>query len=369
MKKNSFVIMPFGKSETEKSVSKAIFAKIASVAAKKGLLCRRADDVLKPGNVIKEVVRDCHSADIVIADLTDQNPNVFYELGVRHSLRAGTILITQKVESVPFDLRGSRLIQYGTSFVDMDAFLNDLEQALDQLLQQDPPEPDSPVLELISRFDADRGALQERVESLCADLERERYRNDALMASQDSLAERVSALQKSLDGLTAEQRNAVLAAAKDTYYEELRASAPKHATRRSVDPKSVFVLMPFRGEFDDVYLVIKDALESCNLAAFRADEIAKPGRITDQIMEAISGSRLVIADLTGNNPNVLWELGYAQALGVPTLIINQNVEESPFDVAEVRQIVYDRGRLTADLRPRLRAAVQAIVFPNATESS
>jgi len=89
----------------------------------------------------------------------------------------------------------------------------------------------------------------------------------------------------------------------------------------------------------------------------RADEIAKPGIITDQIMQAISDADVVIADLTGNNPNVMYELGYAHALTKMTVILTQSVKESPFDVAAMRQIVYDRSRLMKDCLPRLATAI------------
>lgn len=80
----------------------------------------------------------------------------------------------------------------------------------------------------------------------------------------------------------------------------------------------VFVLMPFKSEFDDVYMVIKDACADESLShqirCLRSDEIAKPGRITDQIIDSIRNADAIIADLTGNNPNVMYELGYAHAL-------------------------------------------------------
>lgn len=113
--------------------------------------------------------------------------------------------------------------------------------------------------------------------------------------------------------------------------------------------KSVFVLMPFRGEFDDVYMVVKDAVGEAqdslklNLRCFRADEIAKPGRITDHILESISGADVLIADLSGNNANVMYELGFGHALKKQTIIMNQDIHSSPFDVKDFRQIVYDPG--------------------------
>ena len=92
------------------------------------------------------------------------------------------------------------------------------------------------------------------------------------------------------------------------------------------DMKNIFVLMPFKGEFDDVYMVVKNAVSDAQdslklpLHCRRADEIAKPGRITDHILEAISKSDVLIADLSGNNANVMYELGFGHALKKPEVV-------------------------------------------------
>jgi hypothetical protein len=74
--------------------------------------CHRADKEVRPGDIIAQVIEALSEADIVIADLTGRNPNVFYELGVRHALRNNTLLIAQDLEDIPFDLRGQRAICY-----------------------------------------------------------------------------------------------------------------------------------------------------------------------------------------------------------------------------------------------------------------
>jgi hypothetical protein len=129
--------------------------------------------------------------------------------------------------------------------------------------------------------------------------------------------------------------------------------------------KKVFVLMPFKPEFDDVYMVVRDACADPTLGLAvecrRADEIEKPGRITDQIIDSIRNANAIVADLTESNPNVMYELGFAHALEKHTVIINQTVKDSPFDVAGLRQIVYDRTRLVKDCRPRLVSAMAEIL--------
>ena len=113
--KKCFVIMPF--SDTKKCTSKEwedIFYNTIRPAVEKsgyGYTCHKAN--LHIGNIITDILDNLNKADVVIADLTDRNPNVYYELGVRHTLTGSTILITQSIEDVPFDLRPYALIEYG----------------------------------------------------------------------------------------------------------------------------------------------------------------------------------------------------------------------------------------------------------------
>lgn len=129
--------------------------------------------------------------------------------------------------------------------------------------------------------------------------------------------------------------------------------------------KSVFVLMPFKPEFDDVYMVIRDACADksigASIACQRADEIAEPGKITDQILTAIESADALVADITGSNANVMYELGFATALKKQIILLNQSVDKSPFDVKDLRQILYDRNRLVKDCRPRLVSSLVAIL--------
>ena len=94
--------------------------------------CRRSAGLA--GNIIKLILDDLNRADLVIADLTDRNPNVFYELGVRHALRDTTALITQSLDDVPFDLRPYSVISYDwTTEQGRSAFTNMLRACLGEM--------------------------------------------------------------------------------------------------------------------------------------------------------------------------------------------------------------------------------------------
>src|SRR5436305_7965208 len=83
-----------------------------------------------------------------------------------------------------------------------------------------------------------------------------------------------------------------------------------------------FVIMPFASEFDEVYrLFISDALNAAGYKVLRADNLLSHRSILQDIIGAIASSNLIIADLTGANPNVFYELGIAHALCKPVIIL------------------------------------------------
>jgi len=106
----------------------------------------RADDINRTGSFIKDILDSIYGAHIVIADLTGQNPNVFYELGVRHSLRPRTILIAQNVDDIPSDLREYRTIIYNTTAKGAASFKKRITDSLKEI-RKEPERPDNPVLD------------------------------------------------------------------------------------------------------------------------------------------------------------------------------------------------------------------------------
>jgi hypothetical protein len=108
---------------------------------------------------------------------------------------------------------------------------------------------------------------------------------------------------------------------------------------RAVGKKVCFVVMPFKRELRPTYDAISSALKDEHWTVIRADEIGRPRRITDAIMQAILTSDLVVADLTGTNPNVFYELGAAHAIGCDVILLTQETS-IPFDVTTEQTIFY-----------------------------
>jgi nucleoside 2-deoxyribosyltransferase len=119
--------------------------------------------------------------------------------------------------------------------------------------------------------------------------------------------------------------------------------------------------MPFAPEFDDVYATIRASVEGVSredsLRCFRLDESRPAGRITDRLLQEIQSASLCIADLTGNKPNVMWEVGYAMALGRPTIIVTQDKGEMPFDIRDMETLQYDRRHLGETLGKPLKRTI------------
>jgi hypothetical protein len=104
-----------------------------------------------------------------------------------------------------------------------------------------------------------------------------------------------------------------------------------------------FVMMPFAEPIGGYYKAIYEAaISKAGLRAVRADdEIFATGKIIDQIWSGITAAKVLVAELTGRNPNVFYELGLAHALSKPVVLISSNQEDVPFDLQHIRVIYYD----------------------------
>ena len=119
-----------------------------------------------------------------------------------------------------------------------------------------------------------------------------------------------------------------------------------------IDPRLCFIAMPFRSHLENVYDAVEQVVKDCGLVCMRADKVTSSVRISQNIQEGIKSARLVIADLTGNNPNVFYEVGMAHAWNKRVILLVQDESIVPFDLKEIRQLTYDPNDL-ASLKERL----------------
>lgn len=122
----------------------------------------------------------------------------------------------------------------------------------------------------------------------------------------------------------------------------------------------VFVLMPFAPEFDDLYkLAIKEAAKKAKCFCERVDEQEYDGAIIDRICSQISKADIIVGVVTGQNPNVFYEIGYAHALGKRVFLLTSEVDDIPFDLRHQPHIVYSNSleSLQNELLKKLKWAI------------
>jgi hypothetical protein len=121
----------------------------------------------------------------------------------------------------------------------------------------------------------------------------------------------------------------------------------------------LFVLMPFASEFKLIYEDhIKNVAKNLDMSVARADDFFTTGEVMDEVWQAIAQSTVIIADCTGRNPNVFYEIGLADVAGKPVILITQQREDIPFDLRHRRYIEYaftPRGML--EFEGRLKQTV------------
>ena len=122
-----------------------------------------------------------------------------------------------------------------------------------------------------------------------------------------------------------------------------------------------FMIMPFTTTFDPVFEVVgraaAGAVPGTRVECVWLKDVHAAGMITHDIIAGLNEATFCIADVSGNNPNVMWETGYAMALGKPTILIGQDLASLPFDLASHRVLAYDPDAIQ-ELGPRLAKAIQ-----------
>jgi len=112
-----------------------------------------------------------------------------------------------------------------------------------------------------------------------------------------------------------------------------------------------FVIMPFGGYFDQYYSdIYKPAIEANGLVAIRADSLFRPSTIISDIWEFTNSSKIMLADLTETNPNVMYELGLAHAIAKPTILISETIDSVPFDLRSLRVLTFNKNETGWDAK-------------------
>lgn len=146
--------------------------------------------------------------------------------------------------------------------------------------------------------------------------------------------------------------------------------AKKKATSTNALPEDTsssnlcFTVMPFGGWFDFYYEdIFIPAIQAAGLTPRRADDLYRPSAIVHDIWSLTQKAKMILADLTGKNPNVFYELGLAHALAKPAILVTESMDDVPFDLRSLRVIVYDKNKPDwgKALQEQIKASIKEIM--------
>lgn len=149
-------------------------------------------------------------------------------------------------------------------------------------------------------------------------------------------------------------------------------------SRGADNMKYCFVVSPIGEEGSEIRTnadkllkhIINPVCQSCGLSVERVDQINDSDSITQTIIDKLLSADLVIADISGHNPNVFYEMGYRKCTGKPIIHLKCKGENLPFDVNTIRTFEYDLTDLDSveAIKERLQQTISAISFESADES-
>lgn len=143
--------------------------------------------------------------------------------------------------------------------------------------------------------------------------------------------------------------------------------------------KTCFIVSPIGEEGTDIRKradqlfkhIISPVCKECDFEALRVDQINQADSITQTIIDYLKKSELVIADMTGHNPNAFYEMGFRASTGRPMIHMKEKGEKIPFDIAGIRAFDYDLTDLDLvdEVKERLKQTILAFGIDDTAELS
>lgn len=298
--KKCFVIMPFGSSSSElKKKFDGVYKGIIVPAVQEaGYEAIREDIAATPGSIPKSIVKKLAESEMVIADLSGINPNVFYELGIRHVLsKSGTILIINKGETIPFDNASHRVIQYTNELADLDEIHQQIVTAIinreNNIDNADNIVHDTfPQLPIDYKKFFDKNAQDSKIQELQANvskLTQENKRLKSTLTTQGIIKDAANIrLQRTVKEIMAEARFALQKSGREVML-HLHQLAKNNDINKFTDYLEDVMEAGYLSEND--YIKIKDLCESCGYLPL---ELA----VMERAMDLFPDSNSVIKNLS-----------------------------------------------------------------------
>lgn len=184
--KTCFIISPLGNddSETRRKADGLINAVIKPILTTAGYKVIAPHEIDTPGSITRQVIQHLLEDELVIANLTELNPNVMYELAVRHSKRLPVVCLVEKGTKLPFDIATERTIFYENDMAGVEALKPKLSKAIKEAIEE--KEPDNPIYRVVSDSimrevaakDDAQSYILNRLDEITFQLNRLRHSND-----------------------------------------------------------------------------------------------------------------------------------------------------------------------------------------------
>lgn len=123
------VMLPFTLNQTFEAIKKS--------CDELGLECKKADDIWENSTFIQDIFGLIFTCEVVVADFTGKNPNVFYEVGIAHTLGKTVIPLTQSLDDVPADLGHHRALKYLPNAEGYNEMIKELKKRLRTLISEE----------------------------------------------------------------------------------------------------------------------------------------------------------------------------------------------------------------------------------------
>jgi len=199
-----------------------------------------------------------------------------------------------------------------------------------------------------TRYNSERSRIQ--LESIRANLEKQMYNiNDRLILNEERWRDVNHLLLRDeylINDLSIKNEK--------THYTDFLKANGITENDLQVDSRLIFVLTPFHDEHIGDFHTIRDVCASAGYKCVRGDEHYFQGDIFSEMLKLIGKSNLIIANISGRNPNVFYELGIAQAMDKPVVLVSRKPEDLPIDIKSRKFLVYsNQEELTSLLRDLL----------------
>jgi hypothetical protein len=156
-RKVCFVIAPIGEPDTEtRKKSDQVLRHLLNPVLEPKYSVERADKMGRPGIITVQIVQQIFDAELVVADLTDRNPNVYYELAIRHAVQKPAIhIVSRGDQDVPFDVQDMRFVPYDLADPDaLDEARGKLRDAVQAIEQGEPVVTPVRIAQILRSLDA-----------------------------------------------------------------------------------------------------------------------------------------------------------------------------------------------------------------------